>query len=385
MGLGPAPESGDCEVSVEGPLARVAQGGCGRSTKLRALRKGGVCRIRRGAQSASKVDVDLAHRKTNDLILQTESRLTRILEDDTREVRAGRAIAALAVLIALASGLGCWWLVASGLPSTPSVTEPGRIGVAVLGSDQPASGLQVVVFFDASRESATSFKIAISDLSGETANEPDDPLTVVVYICGPIREGVQLDQVNGEELPIASLGDSPLVSDSQLGDRADCGYATAKFIGFQALVEGYSPHPLSVRDGAKIVYALPGVTTIVAPEQIAKSMAHPLVGTSTVDVALASTPKDLDLDVAAPQIPPTGHLEWTFPASGSSLPDTYWISGMLSDAQKAAQVRLFLAGALSGIAGAAALWALEEWIKTVSRRARRSRRAERGTRSSRAP
>ena len=123
------------------------------------------------------------------------------------------------------------------------------------------------------------------------------------------------------------ISDSRSKSDSRLGDRRTCAYAVDEMTdGFQALLTISSSRPITVSSKAKILYSLPGITTLLSSEDMDGSTVRPLHSDSTVDVALGEVPADLTVVASSPQIPTSGHLAWSYSIADPDLPDSYRVS-----------------------------------------------------------
>jgi hypothetical protein len=122
-----------------------------------------------------------------------------------------------------------------------------------------------------------------------------------------------------------------------------------------------------VTSGAKILYTLPGVTTLLSSEDLNGSTVHPLPPDSTVKVRLGEPPADLTVTASSRQIPASGQLAWSYKVTDPDLPDWYRVGGFLASAEETAQSLIFFAGALVGVFGAALLWLLESLVQLLYR------------------
>jgi hypothetical protein len=136
----------------------------------------------------------------------------------------------------------------------------------------------------------------------------------------------------------------------------------------QAVLHISSSRLIAVTSGAKILYTLPGITTLVSTEDLNGSPVHPLPSDSTVEVTLSGVPADLTVAAASPQIPAAGQLDWGYTLGPSRLPLVYRVSGSLASAERTAQRNIFFAGAFLGISGAAVIWLIESLIHLFFRR-----------------
>ena len=135
--------------------------------------------------------------------------------------------------------------------------------------------------------------------------------------------------------------------------------------GFQALVAISSSRPIAVTAGAKILYAVPGITTLLTGEDLNGSTVRPLHSDSSVEVKLGEVPADLTVVASSPQIPTSGQLAWSYSIAHPDLPNSYRVSGSLASAERTAQRLIFFAGVLLGVCGAAVLWLLESLVQLL--------------------
>jgi hypothetical protein len=246
---------------------------------------------RRGRSRIQKTDLDRLTRRLTEKIDQVEHRLLAALPQNPPPSRRNLVPPAIAAMITIITAASSWWLFSQAQSGSPTAVDPGRVGVAILGEAGSSTPMQIVGIFHATIESSTSFGVVITDLSGQTAAKRESPPTVVIYVCGGIREGVELRDLNRGALTVQPPGDSPIVMDSRLGDRRSGAYSVDEMTdGFQAIIAGSFTHDLAVKSGAKIQYTLPGVTTLLTEEALQGSTVHPLARDSTVDVALAGPP-----------------------------------------------------------------------------------------------
>lgn len=317
--------------------------------------------FRRNRTELCKADLDNLARHLTETLELTEQRLLATMRP--RPKRSGSALAAaMAAAVAVASGLGGYGFYTLGQSGTPTAADPGRIGVAVIGGS--SLPLQVVGRFFAD---SSAVQLAVTDITGR-ADLQRAP-RIVIYLCGNIRRDAQISDPNRGALTLQPLPDSAIVSDSRLGDRRACSYAVDEFTnGFQSILSISTSRPTSVRSGSNILYTLPGLTTLLIDEELEGSTVHPLNRGSTIDVALGRVPVDLTVTASRPQIPPSGQLVWSSPISDPGLPDSYRVTGFLGGAGQSAQTRIFVAGALVGVCGAAILWFLESVGQIITRR-----------------
>jgi hypothetical protein len=225
--------------------------------------------------------------------------------------------------------------------------------------------------FSAKVGSPASFQVVVS-VFPDPASPSSTPTSIGFLFCGEIRLGLRLAEANTPNQPDLAPVRSPVEWDSRFGDRKACDYVTITSQNWQIILDGSSDLRLATAQGKKVLYALPGVTTTAIDETINGSLVHPLPSGTYLDVAMTDVPADLTVNAAAPQIPAAGDLAWTFAdVRRANLPDEYRIAGDLGDRENLSQFALFAAGALIGIAGAAALWALEAVVEGAWRRSRR--------------
>jgi hypothetical protein len=297
--------------------------------------------------------------------------LERQAERDGEKRRSTRTAVAAAVICAVTS-VSSWLLFFHSQGPPPVASDPGRIAIAALDAGSRELPIDVDAMFEATRTDSTSFTLAISRTSS-VGSDPSPP-TYALFFCGRLRQrGLKVTEVNGgAALALkAAAGASAVEWDSRLGRRADCSYAVVRVDGFQLLLHGESQSPLGKLSAARILYALPGLTTTVTAESLQGQRAEPLPHSATLDVSLIGVPSDLRITAASPQLPQSGQLGWSSsvaPNSGAGIPAQYRVAGTLETKENSAQTRVFFAGAFVGVAGAAFLWFVELVFLGLTRR-----------------
>lgn len=269
-----------------------------------------------------------------------------------------RRINILAGLVVFAmSAVGAFLLFLPSMAGPPLGRDPGRVGIALIGQTDPQN-IQADLFIDASVEDSMSFTLAVSDFG---TDHSVDPLKVVIYACGRVRENLVLQEVNGGKiLELKPIDGSPVVSDSLLGDRSECTYTVSTMASWQILISAVSTTPVATRSGDGIMYTLPGLTTLLLDEAVGRETAMPLPRDSRLNVALQNVRGDFSVTASVPQIPESGRLAWTTLLDpGPDIPNQYRISGTLATERNRLQAGIFAAGALVGVAGAALLFSAE--------------------------
>ena len=226
-------------------------------------------------------------------------------------------------------------------------------------TDQPRTRLDIAVTLVPSAG-------GVKDTSGHA---------VLVFLCGRIARDPEF--VDNQQHAVAWLHPDLHVGesvDSLIGDMSDCVYSRLVLRspgsgnGFgQALLLGSSgPPPISV-SGSQVLYGLPGVVSLPAGVFLGVPPVAPLPSGSTASVPLSEVPGDFQVSVASPQLPDSGRLQWKVDFGSLSLPATeYRLSGTFLDRESSAQHRLFLAGALIGVAGGAFVWLLERLVNIAT-------------------
>ena len=260
------------------------------------------------------------------------------------------------------------------IASLPIGEDPGRIGV-VLADDEADARLQVDTVFDASVAGSNYFTIDIHVLPGPQSTAP--VTTVGLFFCGSVRNNMRVSEVDEDRVlhPLKTADvTSQVGTDSRLEYLDDCEYVAVATRRDQLRLHGVSQHPIAIEQGKNFVSLLPGVTTPAVDVDVNGSMTHPLPRGTPVRVSLVGLPVDLSVVTSAPQVPADGQLDWTTTAgSDSTYPIEYRIAGTLANRENEAQITVFTAGALVGLAGAALLWALEAAVELASERRRRRR------------
>ncbi|MFC8797328.1 hypothetical protein ACFT2C_06320 [Promicromonospora sp. NPDC057138] len=242
---------------------------------------------------------------------------------------------------------------ANAISASPTSTDPGRIGVAVIDQDGKRP-VQISAQFAVAADSSTRFQIVVSDLTDATEE-------VALFFCGPIRDGLDLEEVNQGPLVLSQAPNSPARYDSVLGDRSECSYTTSRLEpGHQTIVVGQSRYSFLARTGANVLYTVPGVRTVLTREDLGGETMAPLDPASTVSITMAGLPNDLQIAAAVPQLPDSGLPSWSYEVGGQPrVPGEYRVMGHLVTVENRAQATVFFAGAFVGISGAAVLWLIE--------------------------
>jgi hypothetical protein len=236
--------------------------------------------------------------------------------------------------------------------TAPTLADPGVIAIARIGSgDNP---IDVTTRFDGQTPEETKAVLAI------TSGGRSDSLTeVVVIVCGNLASGLSITDLNGGPIPLQPLPGSSGDLDSRLGDHSHCSFASIAPFAFQVVLALESPQAQASIADARIIYALPGITTILPRTPLGQLDARPWSGGTTLNVRLSNAPRDFSLDASSPSIQEGGLFSWDYVAGVEVAPLEYRISGVLLDEEDNAQNRSFVAGVLAGVAGAALIWAVE--------------------------
>lgn len=273
---------------------------------------------------------------------------------DRRRHRANTIVAAVTLGLSLALSLLLFTPSMAGPPLAPN---PGHIGLALVEQANP-DAMDAGLLFDASVEHSTTFTLVVSDFG---TDHSANPLKVVIYACGRVREDLVLREVNGGKiLELKPIDGSHVEYDSRLGERAECRYAISSTTDRQVLVEGVSSATLASRSGDGIMYALPGLTTLALADALGGGTAKPLPKNSTLTVNLDDIRSDFTLTTSVPQLPESGRPSWTTSVNPpTDIPSQYRFTGTLTSERNRIQAGVFASGALIGIAGAALLWLVE--------------------------
>lgn len=335
-------------------------------------------RCKRASATATRSDLDRLESRLREEMTTTRSDLIEHIDSmherastagQVRQSRQRTVLAVVAAVVAVVTGLMSWQLLSGSLPTSPTALPPGRIGIATVG-DAERDTVQVVARFSAEDPNSTEFELIVTDLGRKA------PTEIVLFFCGPIREGLRLSDVNDEgeisfqPMPIRGS------SDSNLGHHDACQFAVVKLASEffrQVILAGRSSHPIRAGSGADVMYSLPGVTTPVVKQDFLGKEAYPLGMGSTIDVSFTDIPDDLRVVHSRPQIPDSGSLAWEQRLSVPGLPGLYRVTGELTTEKARSEVDFFVAGAFVGIFGAAALWLLEILLSIVVERTRDSK------------
>jgi hypothetical protein len=134
--------------------------------------------------SLQKADLDELRDGLTETLMHVEHRLVATLRPKPHKTRGGIATVVAAAFVVIASELGSYWLYSLGQSGTPTATDPGRIGVAVLGDAGSSGPLEVAGLFFRRADSST-IQLSVTDLSGRS--DVRKPPRVVVYLCGATR------------------------------------------------------------------------------------------------------------------------------------------------------------------------------------------------------
>jgi hypothetical protein len=254
-------------------------------------------------------------------------------------------------------------LVMVSLPASPVAPDPGQIGVVM--PQDPDGTVQVYASFSGMVDSKAHFKLIVSVFPSVEAETSQT--SVGVFLCGAIREGLVLRQVNTSEIPtIVPVKPDVLEFDTRLGYRSECDFVSVSSDTWQVALYGISNLASATTAGEKVVYAFPGVTTSTLEENVNGELMRPVLHDTSLQVEMTEVPSDLTVTASAPQITASGVLAWSFAdIRGVNAPSEYRVSGILADRENSSQAFLFVAGALIGLAGAALLWAIEGIVEVV--------------------
>lgn len=286
--------------------------------------------------------------------MERRTKAERLHEAAVRR-RRGRAHLIVAALASL-TGLG---LLLLAFASPPAIRDPGRIAVAVSGSE---AGGEIIVSAGFSATVGSSGAFSISLTRTKPAETVGNYASAVFVFCGSVRRELQVRELNQlPSTPLRPLPSSPIEFDSVLGARDDCTYTTVQWTGLQVLLSGTTDSRSATIAGKRVQYAFPGIVTLPLAQALDGSEVRPLPQGTTVTAQLRNVPQDL-VDVnAAPQLSSRSNSSWksTFGTANESPPMLYTLSGTLSDRENLAEASLFAAGIAGGLAVTAALAAAE--------------------------
>jgi hypothetical protein len=298
---------------------------------------------------------------------------------------------ALAAAVTAGTTLGAIAMASDEFAQTPLLSSPGSIVVESSGpSPQQGGPVSVSVdVFGTTDQPRTRLDIAVTLAPSAGGVKATSGQAVLVFLCGRIARDPEF--VDNQQHAVAWLhpdlhaGESV---DSLIGDMSDCVYSRLVLRspgsgnGFgQALLLGSSGPPAISVSGSKVLYGLPGVVSLPAGVFLGVPPVAPLPSGSTASVSLSEVPADFQVSVASPELPDSGRLQWKVDFGSLSLPATeYRLSGTFLDRGSSAQHRLFLAGALIGVAGGAFVWFLERLVD-IATAPRRGGRGQLGSKT----
>ncbi|WP_157412130.1 hypothetical protein [Agreia sp. Leaf283] len=271
------------------------------------------------------------------------------VQEEEHQRRKGQLVIALVILVV---SVATSFIIFNHSGTAPAIAEPGVIAIAETGSGSVP--IDITARFDGQSHGSTKAVLAIT-----SGGSPGSRAEVIVIVCGDLQNGLSISDRNSGPLPLKPLPGSPGDFDSQLGDHARCSFVTVSPFAFQVVLIFNSPQALASIADERILYALPGITTLLPHTPLGKLDARPWPTGTTVNVRLTRAPQDFSLDAAIPSIQEGGLLSWDYVAGAKGSPLEYRISGVLLDRQDEAQNRTFVAGVIAGVAGAALIWAVD--------------------------
>lgn len=297
---------------------------------------------------------------------EAEVRLAESIKGLAVPVRRRRLDLVMALILLLVGIIGGWLLYFSAVPRTPVAGWAGVIGVGVVGPEEP---VQVVAHFWVTSTDRTEFRLVV----GPPTLRPVQDRAFELFFCGPVRLGLRVEDLNTGPLIVRDDVKSAIVQDSRLGNRDECVTVSAvpsEFAG-QSFIVGSYDASIVHKAGSKVLYALPGVTTLGVTEERGGITLQPLPDESTISVSLEGAPPDLSVSAASPLIPDAGSLSWEWNESSTGLqpPARYRIAGVLDDAEAEAQWRVLIAGTLIALAGSCLMWLVQLLTERSRRRA----------------
>ena len=135
-----------------------------------------------------------------------------------------------------------------------------------------------------------------------------------------------------------------------------------------AIMVGHSDEPSGEISGPGIIYAWPGMFNLPQANFTKTFTVTPLANGSTYTVSFLDLPDDISNVVTHPTLTPSPegfHITGPFNYGFTNSYDEFQLSGDLSNSQAMGQRDLFIAGALVGVTGGAAIWFLELLSKVL--------------------
>lgn len=288
---------------------------------------------------------------------------------DAADVRRRRRSTQLT--IAAITGLTVLVLLLWALPAQPEVADPGRVGLALSGSDI-GGAVEVDADFSAAVGARAAFELSLTRSEPRKAVGKETSTSFI--FCGAVRHGLQLQELNHlPRSPLRNLPTSPVEFDSVLGARDDCTYTTVKWTGLQVVLHGVTDARDVDVSGKRVRYAFPGIVTLPVAQPLDGQEVRPLPRGTTVATRLWDAPSDLEVVDASPQFSARGNLTWTstFNSATAAPPLLYSVTGTLSDRENLTDAALFAAGVFGGLAVTATLSAAESLFEVRRRRDRK--------------
>jgi len=275
----------------------------------------------------------------------------------------------IALIVTMLAAFWAWTLASSQFAAAPAVRNPGVIFVATYNDSANRNKVYVFLKYQmtGNRRSTTYLELsAIQEKVPEASKTAS--AGVIFFLCGSADLHPQFTLWSEKKVTwhsAAAFGQGYGVLTDYYDFPKQCIYAAIPLdrsspTGYSGVVMSGSsgPAPNSI-SGAGITYEWPGIQNLPGTVSNGSITASPLSSNSTYSVDFYYPPDDFSNVVSDPDVTATTA---GFAASGliNDSPDPQFrISGQLSDSQARIERDFFIAGALVGVAGGGAIWALE--------------------------
>lgn len=307
------------------------------------------------------------------------------------DVHGSLVLLPVALVVALISGFWAWRLASGEFAPVPVISSPGVIMLATYGRVVNHDPIKVSIEYDGevNQSSITYYDLSFSQEGSAAAARSKIPETIAVFLCGPAARNPDFwIQTTGLNKPVAwqsadkfnvlgLQGDSYVFPDQCVVTLVPLVYnPSERYISTPTMgtsnadLTGYAGPPPSKVSGAGIAYAWPGILTLPQAESPSDALPiAPLMKGSTYTVLFLNMPDDISNVVSDPSLTlGPDDLQVTGSFDNDSIlqePEEFRLSGDLSNSQASDQRDLFIAGALVGVAGGAAIWFLELLAKLL--------------------
>lgn len=295
----------------------------------------------------------------------------------------------LALIAALLSSFWAWKLASGQFAPVPLISNPGAIVVGTYGYSTDRNPIDTSLTYDAAPNLQNGIHYSLffsQEGDAAAAGRGKSPEKIVVFLCGAagLHPSFFVGSGDGQRRRTEWQSVSEFNGSFSAGGGwvfpQQCTFTLIP-LPFQPALEssnasliGYSGPSSNKTSGANIIYAWPGILSLPQPISVDNSIAiSPFMKSSPYTVSFTNLPNDISNAVTDPNLTPAPNGLQMSGSLGPGFaeleqPDEFRLSGDLSDTQANGQKDLFIAGALVGVAGGAAIWFLELAAKLLPSR-----------------